>query len=268
MANYLVNESKHLDLIEWLDTIEDIGVNIADAFPGVIAANERAHRILKIKEKAHQAHTAGRRRLLATINLDDEDAVIVAVDRAAHAQNTEHAANVANLYDNAADELHGDAVRIFRRSDILAILRPRFDEVAARIVEAAETIPYGVMSIGDAARLGHGDTYTQLERDAQTWRAIADLISTLHQAGVLDLGRDYHPFEAMLEDVQAYWDTLASSGRPMRVARAVAAGRPNLHIPTEPHIPYGNTSDQDRWASEDANAAEKTARAALGLTDY
>ncbi|MBT9607587.1 hypothetical protein, partial [Microbacterium sp.] len=169
---------------------------------------------------------------------------------------------------NAADEMHGHAIRIFRHSDILGILRPRFAELASRITSAAETIPYGVMSIGDAARLGHGDTYTQLERDVQTWKAIADLIGTLHQAGVLDLGKDYYPIEAMLEDVQAYWDALASSVRPMRVARAVAAGRPSLHVPTEPHLSFTTTADQDRWASEDANAAEKTARAALGLTDY
>lgn len=267
MTTHLMNLEKHIDLLDWLNTLEHIGVNTAEAFPGVITTNERAERILGIKSKVRKS-TSHDHHIFDTLDLDDEDSVIAAVDRAAHAQNAEHRERMLDLYELAADALHGNAYRIFRRADILSAIRPRFDEIAARIVTAAETIPYGVMSIGDAARLGHGDTYTQLERDAQTWHDIKRLIGDLHQAGAIDIGDDYYPLEAMVEDVQAYWDTAASSNRPMRVARAVAAGRPHLHIPTEPHVKRTNTADQDRWASEDANTAEKTARAALGLTDY
>ncbi|MDQ1084183.1 MULTISPECIES: hypothetical protein [Microbacterium] len=263
---YLANEQKHLDLIEWLDTLEQLGIRTADTFPAVNAANERADRILKIRDEARQG-TRPLRQVLATIDLDDTAAVIAAVDRAAHAKNEEHTQRVADMYNQAADDTQGDAIRLFRRTDLLKVIRPVFDETTARILTAVETIPYGVMSIGDAARLGHGDLYTQLERDVQRWKDISELLTSLSAAGVVDLDEHY-PLEAMVEDVQAYWDTVASSGRPMRVGRAIAAARPNLHIPTEPHIERVISPDQERWASEDANTAEKTARAALGLTDY
>lgn len=264
--SYLANEQKHLDLIEWLDTLEQLGIRTADTFAAVNAANERADRILKIGDEARQG-TRPLRQVLATIDLDDTAAVIAAVDRAAHARNEEHTQRVADMYNQAADDAQGDAIRLFRRTDLLKVIRPVFDETAARILAAVETIPYGVMSIGDAARLGHGDTYTQLERDVQRWKDIAELIDNLRTAGVVDLNEHY-PLEAMVEDVQAYWDTAASSGRPMRVGRAIAAARPSLRIPTEPHTERITSPDQDRRASEDANTAEKAARAALGLTDY
>lgn len=258
------------DVRQHTETLNRVGVNTAEALAPVRHAQNRAARIGKIRKEARKAVEQAQRELFADLDLDDTNAVITAIDRVASMQNREHAEKVDRLYEIAIADADSDAVRAFKRVDFLRILRPVFDEIAARIVTAAETIPYGVMSIGDAARLQHGDRYARLEEDVQHWLDIEEMLTDLIRGGVIKLGDDrYYATEVMLEDTDAYRETLAGVRAPMRVARAVAAGRPNLHKPTTPHTEYqptdGQVRDSDRWKRQDANDAEKAARAALGL---
>ncbi|WP_270353544.1 hypothetical protein [Microbacterium testaceum] len=257
------------DVQDHIATLEKIGVDTAKSLAEMKAAEQRQHRITQIHRKAKESGSQGQQALFASLDLDDTDAVIAAVDRVAFMQNKEHAKNVDRLYEIASDRAEGDVIRAFKRSDFLRILRPVFDKLAARITKAAETIPYGVMSIGDAARLKHADMYGQLEEDAQHWEDIESLLGKLVREGVIRLEDKYYGIELMVEDSTAYRETLASSSAPMRIARAVVAGRPNLHKPIEPHIEhhatYGQARDSDGWKAYEATAAENAARTALGL---
>lgn len=268
------NESKHLDLQEWLSDLEDLGVNIAKRFPEVYRANERVDRLLSLRTKhkntTPEINTAARRLGLID-DLDDADSIITAADHFAYGQDPDHRERVSALFSRAADFARGDAYNRFRRAPILDIMRPAFDELAERIVTASRTIPQGVIDIGDAARLGHADAYLQLERDLATWKKVAELVGAMHDAGVLVADRrDRWPAEFMLDDVQASREASGTVSHPLRRAMGIAAGRPNLHIPsggevTAPAL-LGTAEDTtNKWVAMDANEADKAAREALGL---
>lgn len=257
------------DVLDHTATLEKIGVDTAKGLADMKAAQQRQNRVGQIHQKARDAASQPPHVLLANLDLDDADAVIAAVDRVAYLQNKDHRAKVSDIFEDAHGRLDGEIIRAFKRTDFLRLIRPVFDKLAARITTAAETIPYGVMNIGDAARLKHADMYGQLEEDTQQWEDIENLLGTLIREGVIRLDDDYYGIEMMVEDSEAYRDARASSSAPMRIARAVAAGRPNLRKPTEPHVEYhatyGQARDSDGWKAYDATEAEKAARAALGL---
>lgn len=274
LIGYEPNESNHMDMIGWLDTLEDLGVNIAKEFPAVHSANERVDRLLNIRAQHANAATdinIAARKIGIADDLDDTDAVLTYADHYAYADNPDHRARVSVLLTRAADFARGDALRRFRRAPILDIMRPAFDTLAHRIVTAAATIPQGVMNVGDAARLGHSDAYLQLERDIAQWKDTADLIGALHDAGVLVADRpERWPAEFMIDNLDAHREASGSIDHPMRRAAGIAAGVPNLHIPTEgeviPAAPLGSAEDtKTMWAAADANAADKAAREDLGL---
>lgn len=263
---HLMNESKYLDLVDWLDTIEELGVDIAEAFPKVTEMNERGDRITSAQAAASNAQPnveTAARRLALHENLDDTTALVTLADHVAYAQNPEHQERVEQFFAKAADAAYGEAIRQFKRSDILGVLRPHFDAIAARIVAAAEKIPTAAMGLEDAVRLGEGDAYLQLETDLATWTKLAELLTELIRAGVLTDEKRY-PIEYLVEDPDAYRETVAGSGRLARRAHAIAAGRPSLHEPTGTPLPAIH-DDTARRASYLANDADKAARADLGL---
>lgn len=264
---FLMNESKYLDLLEWLDTLEEIGVDVAAAFPKVAAMNERGDRITSLQATAANEQPAVEitaRRLGLNDNLDDAAAIITLADHVAYAQNPDHLERVSQFFARAADAAYGEAIRIFKRSDILGALRPIFNDVAARITATAEKIPTAAMGLEDAVRLGHADPYMQLERDMTTWANISTLLGDLMAAGVLKADTTRMPAEFMLEDVDAFRDACAGSPRLARRAHGIAAGRPNLHTPKGAALRVIH-DDESRRASYLANDADQAARASLGL---
>lgn len=258
------------DVHENVDLLRKLGVDIKKHLPDMVAAEKRQQRMSQIGYQAKEAADRQPHVLLGELDLDDADAVIAAVDRVAYMQNKEHRARVSDIFEDAYVRADGEIKKAFKRADFLGILRPVFDTLSARITTAAETIPYGVMNIGDAARFKLADMYGQLEEDAEHWGDIETLLGRLISAGVIKLDDEYYGIEMMVEDSEAYRETRASSSSPMRVARAVVAGRPNLRKPTEPHVEYhatyGQARDSDGWKAYDATEAEKAARTALGLS--
>lgn len=267
MVVFFDNESKHMDLMEWLVTLEDLGVNIAKAFPKTVEMNGRVDRLLTIRSETIKAMpdiTVTARRLGINDDLDDEAAIVSTADHAAFAQDPSHRERVAEFFERAADAARGDAIRQFRRSDVLEQLRPAFDELAQRITNAAKTIPTGVMNLDDAARTGHSDAYQQLERDIDRWSELAQLIGTLSTAGVIAGEGNRYPAEFMVDDLSAYTEAKAYSSRPLRHAQGIAAGRPNLHVPTgKAQEPIHD--DRARALAYEANTADRAAREDLGL---
>lgn len=263
---YAQNESKHLDLMEWLDTLETLGLNVEDTFPAVAAANARVDRLTQLQNhhvKTRRDANTVARQIGLTEDLDDAEAILTTADHFAYSQSDEHRQIVGDLLEGAADIAKGEALRRFRRSNPLEALRPIFEPLAARIVEAADIIPEGVINLDDAARLGHADTYLQLERDVRAWNDIADLLGDWREAGILDTA--HYPIEYMVEDPEAARETTAGLNRPTRRALGIRAGRPHLHIPEASPLAPLEPREQE-WAARDANEADRAAREHLGLT--
>lgn len=264
---YLQNEEKHMDLVEWLVTLEELGVNVAKAFPAVLAANERIDTL----EAIRQQHTSTEpdlasfaRRIGLTAELDNPDTVLADVAQVAYNQDEEHRQRVGELLERAADTAKGEAIRRFRRSDVLAAITPTFDTIAARIVASTDTITTSVFNLEDAARLGYADSYLQLERDLTTWKQIADLIGVWRTQGVLPDQGGY-TVAYMVNDADAYREAAAGTARPSRQAAGITAGVPHLHLP-EP-TPFEALNDRlTERAAREANHDDHTARADLGLT--
>ncbi|WJL95866.1 hypothetical protein QSU92_01165 [Microbacterium sp. ET2] len=272
---YLQNEDKHLDLAEWLDTLEQLGIDITTAFPAVADANQRVDRLEKIRSEhisTHRDITTIARQLGTADNLDDTTAVLTVADHFAYSQSDEHRQRVTEILEQAADFAKGDAIRRFRHANILAAIRPRFDALAARITEAEHALPGGVLNLDDAARLAHADTWMQLERDIATWNTLAGLLNDLVTARVLQ-----HPatgdqpasgIDFLIEDYDAFDDTLAGRGSVRAMAAAITAGRPRLLTPDEitPRSAVQPlTHDQQARRTWEANERDRAARAALPI---
>lgn len=261
------NEPKYMDLENHLDTLETLGVNPTTAFPTVLDAMGRVDQ-LEQTSSTYRANppeiNSEARRLGLTTNLDDTAAILAEADHVAYGQDEAHRQRVLDYLENATDFARGEALRQFRRSPILDLMRPAFDATAARITAAAETIPQGVMNLEDAARLGHADTYLQLERDIATWKQTGELIGELTAAGTLSTDHPRWPVEFMVDDLDAYREASAGSSRVTRTAAGIAAGRPNLHTPTGAPIPAPDDRDT-RNAVYRANDDDHAAREALGL---
>lgn len=208
-----------------------------------------------------EVNTAART-LAFSKDLTDENTVLTEADRIAADQDTEHRERVIEYFERAADQARGEALKRFRRADILDALRPAFDKLTTRITTAASTIPQGILNLDDAARLGHADDWLQLERDIATWKQTAELISDLAASDAIPGNRNRYPAEYMVEDITAYNEAAAGSSRITRIAAGNAAGRPNLHIPEGPTAP---PTEDNRAAAYRANDEDRAARETLGL---
>lgn len=261
------NEAKYMDLENHLDTLETLGVNPTTAFPNVLDNIGRVDRLIHTRstyrDNPPEINTQARH-LGLTANLDDTTAILTEADHVAYSQDETHRQRVLDYLENAADFARGEALRQFRHSPILDLMRPAFDATADRITKAAATIPQGVMNLEDAARVGLADTYLQLERDIATWKQTSELLSELADAGTLRTDHPRWPVEFMVDDLDAYREASAGSSRITRTAAGIAAGRPNLHMPTGAQVTAPNDRDT-RNAVYRANDDDHAAREALGL---
>ena len=271
---YLQNEEKYLDLTEWLDTLEELGVNIPDALPTVAAATARVDQLERIGSQhlATRRETSTLAREIANTNLNDTTAVLTLADQLAYAQSDENRERVTEILEAAADIAKGDALRRFRRADIIGALRPGFDTITTRITHTQAQLPEGVLNLDDAARVGHADTWMQLERDITTWKTLSTLISDLTTAGILKpAGTSEHhtvALDFLVENYDAYDTALAGRGSVRAQAAAIVAGQPKLRTPeeiTEPSSAQLLTYEEQARRTWEANQHDRDAQKSLAI---
>jgi hypothetical protein len=265
-TTFMMSESNFMDLERWFATLPDLGIDPHTAFPEESRLIERVRSLIMAQAEFKKRFTTDyteRAQLIASGDYDVE-AAIEAATAAAHETSTDHHERVLQVLFRAQDFAQANAYRQFkhRRAGLLDAIRSEFDALSARIVAAATTIPMGVGDLEDAARLGHTDTYLQLERDFAGWGNLAGLVNEWTEAGLFgDEGRRRWPIEFMVDDVDAYREAHAGSSKLLRQAAGIAAGKPNLHIPTGTR-PEPVDRAADTWR---ANRADETAREKLGL---
>jgi hypothetical protein len=262
-----LNESRYLDLSEWLSTLTELNVDTATGLPKVTAAVARVDRLYA----AIGAHANSAPDIAATVSqlayraeLDDPAAVVDIARKTAYAYDDAHRERVALILSRSVDEAMSAAIRAFRNSDHLEALRPAFDHLAPRLALAASTIPAAVRNLDDATRLGHADAYLQLEKDVAAWKLIHALIRAWMDAGILGGGDRRLPIEYMVDDLDAYSKARANSGAPARIAAGITAGSPRLHIPDGPTRAQADPQAARRVADA-AQQADATERLSLGL---
>lgn len=264
----MMNENSFDDLAMWLETLQKIGFNPAELLPAVAKKISRVDRLQHLY-RHHRSSSldtqALSRRIGLTANLDDFEQALAELNTAVAAHNDSQRNEIQRILTNAIDAAMGAAIGEFRNTPILDRLRPGFDALAARLTSAAKTLPIGVATLEDATRLGHADTYLQLEKDAHAWEALGKLIGTwlTKQHRVL-ASTGHTAIEFMFDDVDAFRAVRLDLGGNVRLAHAIAAGRPHLHAPTgKPNL--DDDDNRTRQLGYQASRDEREARASLGL---
>ena len=260
-----MNESKYLDVTGWIDSLEELDIDVEHSLPAVaesVTRVERLNSILAHHRKSFPEINVSARQLAVAVNLDDTAAALEKVNLLASSYDTAHRDRVTEILERATDIAMGESSRAFRRSDILAAIRPTFDAIAQRIVDAPGLIPQGTLNLEDAARLGCGSAYMQLETDLAAWKAMGELITSMLEDGALKTDARRYAIEYMVDDVDAYKSMGITNKR--QHATAIAVGRANLHHPTGPAYEPAHENDA-REAAYLASEADKDARANLNL---
>ncbi len=263
--------SDYIDLTDWLKALGRLGVDGRTTFPEETALTKRVDKINAALNEYRETSTTSYNTHAKKIASGDSDAagIIDLVNQAAHETKPDHSERVLEIFERTLEFAQRNAYLTFKRrgATILDSIHPQFDALAARILDATVTVPRGVLNLDDAARLGHADAYLQLERDIQQWDQVLGLIQDWIGAGILAKDHPHRSaIEYMVGDAGSESEARAGSSNPLRRARGIAAGHPRLGLPSgTPLEPVLN--DSRRWATLDANDADRAARAALGLSE-
>jgi hypothetical protein len=231
-------DERYDDLETWMDALEDLGVDTGEALTEEIDLITRVNvlaRHTKTHKQSSEVNVNGVARTILAGDINDYDQMINQANNAAFLVDEEQHARVQEILEATRTQaVIAVASRFRKRGDsVLELIRPIYDDLASRIIEAWALVPDGVTTLEEAARHDAHNAWVALQRMQEEWVNIHGLISAWFIAGVMSnegthAARDYQPAMFLVADFNAF---KAEQVRPSSIARmgaGLTAGKPAL----------------------------------------
>jgi|GEM_PF-4167483 len=227
-------DEEGIELRNWIDTLERIGIDTTKALP-------EEHALLRNQQTIHQHYdtyraeqnkgisAAATRVMEQAGNYDGFATALSTAALATDASIVDRAQQIAAL---AAEFSVHEAFTHFRRrgEGIYVIIRGVFEETRDAIIRDGEALPDGVVDLDSATRVGVESEWLRLEALVERWDRILELIDAWYTNGVFATdGRNlerYNVWMFVYENYEAARD--AHGVGILRVVRQVTAGDAKL----------------------------------------